>query len=85
MIKFAKMSAAGNDFILFDNREKLLKGNEQNYFRDICQRRFSVGADGVILLERSRLVTLNTGTLILMDILSKYVATGLELPASIPF
>lgn len=52
-MKFSKMSATGNDFILFDNRKKLLKGNEQDYFHQICQRRFSVGADGVILLEPS--------------------------------
>lgn len=52
-MKFAKMSASGNDFILFDNRKKIFKGDEQDYFRHICQRRFSVGADGVILLEQS--------------------------------
>jgi diaminopimelate epimerase len=52
-MKFAKMSAVGNDFILFDNREKIFKGDERDYFRHICQRRFSVGADGVILLEQS--------------------------------
>ena len=52
-MKFAKMSAAGNDFILFDNRKKIFKGDEQDYFRHICQRRFSVGADGVMLFEQS--------------------------------
>lgn len=52
-MKFAKMSATGNDFILFDNRDQVFKGDEQPYFRHICQRRFSIGADGVILLEKS--------------------------------
>ena len=51
--KFAKMSATGNDFILFDNRDNVFNGDEQLYFRDICRRRFSIGADGVILFERS--------------------------------
>jgi len=52
-MKFVKMSATGNDFILFDNRKNLFKGDERDYFHNICQRRFSVGADGVILLEKS--------------------------------
>jgi diaminopimelate epimerase len=58
-IKFAKMSATGNDFILFDNRDGVFKGDEQPYFHHICQRRFSIGADGVILLERSRSADFN--------------------------
>ncbi|MBD3415166.1 MAG: diaminopimelate epimerase [Candidatus Aminicenantes bacterium] len=51
--KFAKMTATGNDFILFDNRNIEFKGKEKDYFRRLCQRRFSVGADGVILIEES--------------------------------
>lgn len=47
------MSAAGNDFILFDNRNAILTGREKDFFRQICQRRRAVGADGVILIERS--------------------------------
>jgi diaminopimelate epimerase len=53
-MKFIKMSAAGNDFILFDNRNKGLSGNERGFFRKLCERRQSVGADGIILLEESR-------------------------------
>jgi len=52
-MKFVKLSAAGNDFILFDNRKETLTGKEKNFFRQICQRRRAVGADGVILLEES--------------------------------
>lgn len=52
-MKFTKASAAGNDFILIDNRKKKLSGTEQDFFRDICRRRYSIGADGVILLESS--------------------------------
>jgi diaminopimelate epimerase len=51
-ISFAKMSATGNDFILFDNRDRKFSGKEKCFFRKICQRRVGVGADGVILLER---------------------------------
>jgi len=52
-MKFVKMSAAGNDFILFDNRCGELSGKEHGFFRQICERRRGVGADGVILLETS--------------------------------
>ncbi len=55
-IQFFKMSASGNDFILIDNRD----GAVDAMFPDIttlvskaCTRRHSVGADGLILIERS--------------------------------
>jgi diaminopimelate epimerase len=53
VVSFVKMSATGNDFILFDNRNGLFSGEENEFFRKICERRTSVGADGVILLEKS--------------------------------
>ncbi|NOZ62664.1 MAG: diaminopimelate epimerase [Calditrichaeota bacterium] len=53
-LKFSKLSATGNDFILFDNRERILTGDEHDFFRKICQRRISVGADGILLLEESK-------------------------------
>ncbi|MBN1224592.1 MAG: diaminopimelate epimerase [Candidatus Aminicenantes bacterium] len=52
-LKFTKMSATGNDFILFDNRNGIFSGKESPFFRKICQRRYSIGADGIILLEAS--------------------------------
>lgn len=51
-IAFFKFSATGNDFVLFDNREKTFSGHERNFFRQICRRRISVGADGVLLIEK---------------------------------
>ncbi|OPY12514.1 MAG: Diaminopimelate epimerase [Syntrophus sp. PtaB.Bin001] len=56
MIKFFKMSGSGNDFILMDNREGMLnflKKDVKDFVRAICRRKVSVGADGVILVERS--------------------------------
>ncbi|MFA7710944.1 MAG: diaminopimelate epimerase [Candidatus Neomarinimicrobiota bacterium] len=51
-IHFYKMSGAGNDFILIDNRQGLIDAdNCQELIRRICRRKFSVGADGVILIE----------------------------------
>lgn len=52
--EFFKMSAAGNDFILFDNRTAALAREQVPALaRAVCTRALSVGADGVILLEPS--------------------------------
>ena len=53
-IPFTKMSGTGNDFILIDHRQPLLNGVDlPEFVRAVCQRRFSVGADGLILIEPS--------------------------------
>ena len=52
-LKFTKISATGNDFILIDNRDGKLTGNENRFFQQICQRHVSVGADGILLLNKS--------------------------------
>jgi diaminopimelate epimerase len=52
-IHFAKMSGAGNDFVVVDNRDQLIKGDPSAFVRIVSQRRTGVGADGVLLLERS--------------------------------
>jgi diaminopimelate epimerase len=46
------MSGNGNDFIVFDNRSRQFTGQESEFFKIICKRRFSIGADGVILIEK---------------------------------
>ncbi len=51
-INFTKMQGAGNDFILIDNRKKLVTDNDKPGFaRTHCPRAVAVGADGVIFLE----------------------------------
>ncbi|XZF13890.1 diaminopimelate epimerase [Chitinophagaceae bacterium MMS25-I14] len=51
-IHFAKYQGAGNDFILIDNRNKQVSlATEQ--VAAICHRRFGIGADGLMLLERA--------------------------------
>ena len=53
-IPFMKMSGSGNDFILIDHREPFLKEDRlKDFIQKVCQRRVSVGADGLILIERS--------------------------------
>lgn len=55
-IAFEKMSGTGNDFIIIDNRTAGIPLAEQaDFARKICRRMFSVGADGLILIEKSAL------------------------------
>ena len=52
--EFFKMTAAGNDFLLFDNRSLAWPPERwRPLARQVCVRALSVGADGVILLESS--------------------------------
>lgn len=53
-IKFAKMSGAGNDFIVIDNREGRLNQLETRLIRQWCTRRLAIGADGLMLLNSSQ-------------------------------
>ncbi|MCQ9207142.1 MAG: diaminopimelate epimerase [Omnitrophica bacterium] len=57
-IEFAKVQATGNDFIVVDNRGNRL-GNKISDFGDFakvsCRRKYSVGADGVLVLEDSKI------------------------------
>lgn len=54
MIDFYKMSGSGNDFILIDNRLSALNVADLNGFINrVCARKGAVGADGLILIEKS--------------------------------
>ena len=54
MIEFYKMSGSGNDFIIIDNLDLSLDvGDLSEFARKICQRKFSVGADGLVIIEPS--------------------------------
>jgi diaminopimelate epimerase len=55
-VRFFKMSASGNDFIVIDNRNglvDLLFPDTKGFVERVCRRRHSVGADGLILIEKS--------------------------------
>ena len=49
LLAFAKMNGAGNDFVLFDNRERKIQLSRDQIVR-LCHRQRGVGADGVLLL-----------------------------------
>jgi diaminopimelate epimerase len=52
MLRFTKMNGAGNDFVLLDNRAGNLQLTREQVAR-LCDRHRGIGADGVLLLERS--------------------------------
>lgn len=54
LIHFWKYQGAGNDFILFDTRNQELN-LETEKIELLCNRRFGIGADGLILLKSSEL------------------------------
>ena len=53
-LKIYKMVGSGNDFVIVDNRQGVVPETDiPDLARRICPRRVSVGADGLILIERS--------------------------------
>lgn len=49
-INFTKYQGAGNDFVLVDNRDKAFPV-DYKLVEKLCNRRFGIGADGLMLLE----------------------------------
>ena len=50
---FNKYLGTGYDFVLFDNREGQFPKDNTALVNFLCDRRFGIGADGLILLENS--------------------------------
>lgn len=54
-MKFWKMHGLGNDYIVIDNRDGKVGDKEAaELARKLCERRFSVGADGLLLVCASK-------------------------------
>lgn len=50
-LNFYKYQGTGNDFILFDNRNNEIKTLSIETIKKLCNRKFGIGADGVMLLN----------------------------------
>lgn len=55
-INFWKMHGIGNDYIVIDNRDRRIEEEKiPKIARKICKRRFSIGADGLLIIENSNI------------------------------
>ncbi len=53
MIKFTKLHGNGNDFILIDEYQNEIVEDKAEFAATYCDRRFGIGADGVLFLSKS--------------------------------
>lgn len=51
IIQFYKYQGTGNDFVMVDNRLQKLDKKDKTIAQKLCDRKFGVGSDGLILIE----------------------------------
>lgn len=50
-VTFNKYQGAGNDFVIIDNRKNIINPDDSVLINRLCDRRFGIGADGLILIS----------------------------------
>ncbi|MCL5267689.1 MAG: diaminopimelate epimerase [Bacteroidetes bacterium] len=53
-ISFTKMNGAGNDFVVLNNFNGALQIELPDFAEAVCARGFGIGADGLLVLQKSR-------------------------------
>ncbi|MCM8799512.1 MAG: diaminopimelate epimerase [Candidatus Omnitrophica bacterium] len=54
-IEFVKAVASGNDFVIINGQKNPKLKRYQLLAKNICRRKFGVGADGLLILEKSKI------------------------------
>ncbi len=51
-IQFSKYQGTGNDFVILDNRNGAYSSITNEQVKLLCNRKFGIGADGLMLLNK---------------------------------